>query len=326
MRTKAVYVAVSGEADVYFEQAWVSAWSLKHYNPEMEVECVVDPDTYDQVMGCYRRQALSVIDRLVRIEVPAQYGKKERSRWLKTSLRRHVSGDFLFIDTDTVICDSLEEVDSLLGDVLMVKDNHCLLTESFERKYIARDLTAMTGRRFEEDVYYNSGVIFSRDNSAGSMFFEKWHENWKKYLAIGVSNDQPSLAVTNRDLPTILDLGDVYNCQIRSSLRFFYKAKILHFFNSSQTLNLPHPFYTDEVYRFMKQAQGLNEVTQEMVLECKSQFYLDTFVLGGEERAMRDEYPAILLRELKEHHARSYKMLCSVSRFIFCFLQLFKHK
>ena len=61
---------------------WVGKidWELKHYNPEMEVECVVDPDTYDQVMGCYRRQALSVIDRLVRVEVPAQFGKKERSK------------------------------------------------------------------------------------------------------------------------------------------------------------------------------------------------------------------------------------------------------
>ena len=326
MRTKAVYVVVSGEADVYFEQAWVSAWSLKHYNPEMEVECVVDPDTYNQVMESYRREALSVIDRLVRVEVPAQFGQKERSRWLKTSVRHHVSGDFLFIDTDTVVCDSLKEVDSLLGDVCMVRDHHCLLSKSSEGKYILRQLTAMTGQRFEEDAYYNSGVIFSRDNGAGSMFFEKWHENWKKYLAKGVSNDQPSLAVTNQELPTILDLDDVYNCQIRFSLRFFYKAKILHFFNSSQTLNLPHPFYTEEVYKSVRQMHGLTEALKMELLDCKSQFYLNTFILGGEELSMRNEHPAILLRELKVHHSWLYRMLCSVSRLSFCILQLLKRK
>ena len=326
MRTKAVYVVVSGEADVYFEQAWVSAWSLKHYNPEMEVECVVDPDTYDQVMESYRREALSVIDRLVRVEVPAQFGKKERSRWLKTSLRRHVSGDFLFIDTDTVVCDSLKEVDSLLGDVRMVRDHHCLLSESFEGKYIVRELMAMTGKPFEEDVYYNTGVIFSRDTRVGYMFFEKWHENWKKYLKQGIANDQPSLAVTNHAQHVVLDLDDVYNCQIRFSLRYFYKARILHFFNNSQTLNLPHPFYNEELYRKVKQAQGLSDEVQKVVLECKSQFYLKTFVLGGEECAMRDEYPAILLRELKVYHVLLYRMCCFFSRLLLCFLLLLRRK
>ena len=197
MRTKAVYVVVSGETDVYFEQAWVSAWSLKHYNPGMEVECVVDPDTYDQVMGCYRRQALSVIDRLVRVEVPAQLGKKERSRWLKTSLRRHVEGDFLFIDTDTIVCDSLRDLDSLAGDVMMVRDHHCPFSEMTDAKYILQGIENTLGSRFTEDDYYNSGVIYTKDTPASHAFFEAWHAQWKEFHKQGVHTDQCSLAVLN---------------------------------------------------------------------------------------------------------------------------------
>ena len=323
MRTKAVYVVVSGEADVYFEQAWVSAWSLKHYNPGMEVECVVDPDTYDQVMGCYRKWALSVIDHLVRVEVPSHYSKKERSRWLKTSLRRHVKGDILFIDTDTIVCESLQEVDQLSGDVLMVKDHHCLLSDSFEGKGIAQQISNMTEQCFQEENYYNSGVIFSRDTKLSHAFYEKWHEIWQKYLAKGVSNDQPALAVTNQELSTILDLDDVYNCQIRFTLRFFYRAKILHFFNSAHTLNVAHPFYSEEIYEKVKENQGLSDELQNLVLDCKSQFYLKTCVLGGDVYAMWYDYPAFLLRELKENHAWLYKIVRFASRiFLIIILQI----
>ena len=36
MKTKAVYVVVSKESDIYLEQAWVSAYSLKCYKTDNE--------------------------------------------------------------------------------------------------------------------------------------------------------------------------------------------------------------------------------------------------------------------------------------------------
>lgn len=314
MRTKAVYVAVSGEADVYFEQAWVSAWSLKHYNPEMEVECVVDPDTYDQVMGSYRRQALSVIDRLVRVEVPAQFGKKERSRWLKTSVRQHVEGDFLFIDTDTIVCDSLRDLESLEDDVMMVKDHHCPLSEMSDARWIIKGIEKASGSRYTEVDYYNSGVIYTKDTPAAHAFFEAWHTQWKEYHKKGVHLDQCSLAVLNARVHTIKDLDDIYNCQIHLSVRFLHRARIVHFFNNQSPQNRAHPFDTSEVYLQVKREQTLSPAVRQMALDCKSLFYSQTYILGGEERVMYDDYVCRLLREMVVRCPWLYSLINLVSR------------
>lgn len=326
MRTKAVYVVVSGEADVYFEQAWVSAWSLKHYNPGMEVECVVDPDTYDQVMESYRREALSVIDRLVRVEVPAQFGKKERSRWLKTSMRQHVKGDFLFIDTDTIVCDSLQDLDNLEDDVMMVKDHHCPLSEMTDAKYIIQGIENTLGSRFTEDDYYNSGVIYTKDTPASHAFFEAWHTQWKEYHKKGVHSDQCSLAVLNARVHTIKDLDDIYNCQIRLSVRFLHRAKIVHFFNNQSPQNRVHPFDTNEVYLQVKKDRKLTPAFQQMVLDCKSLFYSQTYILGGEERMMYDDYACRLLRETVVKCPLLYSIVNKVSRVLLIAYLAYKRK
>lgn len=326
MRTKAVYVVVSGETDVYFEQAWVSAWSLKHYNPGMEVECVVDPDTYDQVMGSYRRQALSVIDRLVRVEVPAQYGKKERSRWLKTSVRRHVGGDFLFVDTDTIVCDSLRELDSLAGDVMMVRDHHCPFSEMTDARYILQGIENVLGSRFTEDDYYNSGVIYTKDTPASHAFFEAWHAQWKEFHKQGVHTDQCSLAVLNAKVHAIQDLDDIYNCQIRLSVRFLHRAKIVHFFNNQCPQNSVHPFDSSEVYKQVKKERTLSPAFQQAVLDCKSLFYTQTYILGGEERVMYDDYACRLLRETVVKSPWLYSLINKVSRALLVAYLALKHK
>ncbi|MFX4681913.1 hypothetical protein ABTB34_20895, partial [Acinetobacter baumannii] len=51
------------------------------------------------------------------VDVPGCYGKTERSRFIKTTIRKHVDGDFLFIDTDTVVCRELVPPDCELGMV-----------------------------------------------------------------------------------------------------------------------------------------------------------------------------------------------------------------
>ena len=326
MRTKAVYVVVSGEADVYFEQAWVSAWSLKHYNPEMEVECVVDPETYDQVMGCYRRQALSVIDRLVRVEVPAHYSKKERSRWLKTSVRQHVKGDFLFIDTDTIVCDSLRDLDDLEDEVMMVKDHHCPISLMTDAKYIKEGIEKTFGIPYTEDAYYNSGVIYSKDTPSSHAFFEAWHALWKKYDKKGVYTDQCSLAILNAKEHAIKDLDDIYNCQIHLSMRYFHRAKIVHYFNNQPFQNRLHPFDTNEIFKVIKKEQTISNSLQQDIVDYKSLFYTQTYILGGEERNMYDDYACRLLRETVVDCPWFYSFINLVSRALLIAYLAYKRK
>ena len=49
MKTQIVYVLVSSEKDVFLEELWASAWSLRQYEPYVTVNVVVDEPTAKRV-------------------------------------------------------------------------------------------------------------------------------------------------------------------------------------------------------------------------------------------------------------------------------------
>lgn len=92
-----VYVLVSNDKDYYLEQAYVSMFSLKKYNPKAQIYVVADQDTVDGIKSNSIRQNLSVyVDSFISVDFDKTVGLKERSRFLKTTLRKHVDGDFCF--------------------------------------------------------------------------------------------------------------------------------------------------------------------------------------------------------------------------------------
>ncbi len=96
------------------EQLWVSVTSLRMYNPETTVVLLMDKITYEGLIG-YRAKLLDLIDEAIVVPTPEGYSQKEMSRHIKTTARQWVKGDFLFIDTDTVIAGDLSDVDKLEG-------------------------------------------------------------------------------------------------------------------------------------------------------------------------------------------------------------------
>ena len=116
MKTKIVYAVSSDEQDIYLEQTVLSVFSLKRHNPDAVVEFVVDERTDKTIVG-KRELILQYVNKKIVVEVPESYDKKQTSRFLKTNLRQYIDGDFLFIDSDTVIADSLADIDSFDGDI-----------------------------------------------------------------------------------------------------------------------------------------------------------------------------------------------------------------
>ena len=116
MQTKIIYTLVSENSDYYLEQALISVYSLRKHNPEATVELVVDKDTAATLVE-KRSKIKEYVTSIVEIDVPREYDKKRRSRFLKTNLRQLVKGDYLFIDCDTVICGKLDEIDAFDGDL-----------------------------------------------------------------------------------------------------------------------------------------------------------------------------------------------------------------
>ena len=112
MKTKIVYVLISSENDLYLEQAWLSLYSLRLHNPTTHVSVLVDESTQSSLVG--KREGFKKLPtEIIVIDTPKDYTPVQRSRYIKTTARKYISGDFLFIDTDTIITDRLDELDSL---------------------------------------------------------------------------------------------------------------------------------------------------------------------------------------------------------------------
>ena len=103
MKTKIVYVVISTDNDIYLEQAWISAYSVKYYNPTAFITFVTDEDTYKGIVSSDRKNILQIVDEIIPIPLEKGLSNMKRSRWIKTNLRNLIKGDFLFIDTDLEI-------------------------------------------------------------------------------------------------------------------------------------------------------------------------------------------------------------------------------
>ncbi|GHT86405.1 hypothetical protein FACS1894137_11940 [Spirochaetia bacterium] len=120
---KYVYVLVSDESDYYFEQALMSITSLKMQMPAGFVVLLID-DITEKTLSGKRRDILELVDELKVVEIESKFNKKARSRWLKTTMREHIQGDFLYIDCDTVIAEDLSDIAKLDIELGGVPDSH----------------------------------------------------------------------------------------------------------------------------------------------------------------------------------------------------------
>ena len=252
MKTPILYVLTSSENDLYLEELWVSLFSLHYFNKEVTVKVLSDESTAKRIKA--RPELCAMIDDLYPVDVPQDYPAKERSRFIKTNIRNLVEGDFLFIDTDTVICAPLDEVDNLtVKNIGMVPELHGPFKEHLTYNYTVAD----TNRIFDTDTsdspyWFNSGCMLVRDNTFTHEFFRKWQENWK-YSAFKKNNssDQRALLKTDHDYGYVIEcIPDVYNAQIAMSLKWFYEAKIVHFwhFRKFFTPNMDFsPFFSHQI-------------------------------------------------------------------------------
>lgn len=124
MKTKLVYVLTCAAEAYYIEQALMSIYTARHYNPEAQIILITD-DLTDGLLCGTRGQLLRYITEKVVVPFEdASLSMMYRSRWLKTSVRGLISGDFLFIDTDTIINGSLASIDFCGANVAAVWESH----------------------------------------------------------------------------------------------------------------------------------------------------------------------------------------------------------
>lgn len=267
MKTKIVYVCVSDDLDTYLEQTFVSIYSLRKYNPDAFVEIVVDKVTEATFIG-KRAKIKELVSSITAVDVPLEFSKRQRSRYLKTNLRNLVTGDFLYLDTDTIIQNSLDEIDDLNCNVAAVREYNKIQSFTKNEGWMY-SLAAKAGLEtvLDNEPYFNSGVMFVRDAPQACQLYSNWYECWGKTTEKGVDTDQTSLCWANKLSGSIIEfLDNSWNCLINFyGINYEKTAKVIHY-----TYELKNSRYVlsrlKGVFEDFKKTGDFSTVIEEIIL------------------------------------------------------------
>lgn len=249
---KYLYVCTSSQRDLFLEQTFASIVSLKQKIPKAFVVLLIDNCT-EQTLSDGRERIKDLVDELVVRNLDANLSGKVRSRILKTSMRNCVDGDFLYIDSDTVILEDLSEIENVPCDLGGVQDSHVSLSKNpmLQKKNHLKELSKLNSDKafLTCEIYINSGVLFVRDVPKNRDFFRLWNKYYLEFLKKeNISQDQPTLALVNYLMGfPIYELNGKWNCQLNYGASFYWKVKILHYFSS---VNIPGA--VQEIYELIR--------------------------------------------------------------------------
>lgn len=314
MSLKFVYALISGNGDCYTEQTLVSIYTLRRHNPEAHIALVTDNDTIASLTG-NRAQIKEYADEIIAVNLPTELSPVQRSRYIKTSLRQNVDGDFLYIDNDTIVIaplDDLEKSDCEMAAVLdlhSTDNNSRKLKEYMEITHNDSLTKVMDG---EGDIrYFNGGVLFVRDTEATHRLYADWHRIWnEERVKYGVDIDQPSFAQANIANDCLIkEMDGRYNCQISTpnAKRHLVSARIIHYFHSSQN----EQFYIYEVLKRIKM-EGLTAELQK-IIDSPDFFLSGWSMLDDTERRVYELPMSVLGRKL----ARDYPWSNKIAKFVY---------
>lgn len=280
MKTKIVYTLHATKDFLFMEECWASAYSLRQFHPDASVYLIVDSQTYKYVSRY--AEFCNLFTEIVSVEAPDHYGRKEKSRELKTKCRLFVKGPMLFLDNDTIICKPLDELDYLTCDIAAVPEVHLPLLEMpFSPLETLKDAFGIDGS--DSKFYFNSGVIFAADNDRTRAFFKKWNENWTySCFEKGISQDEPAFLKTNREFGNMIHkLPDIYNAQVQMSLKYFADAAILHWWHMNFIEDQSYsPYFSKEVYKKIRKEGTINTEIKALITNAKQSFVSPTMPVG----------------------------------------------
>ncbi len=94
------YVLTSSGTDLYAQMTLISASLSRKLYPDAQIVILVDEITDDNLIKC-DSPLIKLANRIIRVETGIEK-TAPRSRFVKTSVRQLVEGDFVYIDTDAL--------------------------------------------------------------------------------------------------------------------------------------------------------------------------------------------------------------------------------
>lgn len=283
MKTQIVYALTASPNDLFLQETWASVYSLRLYEHDRDVKVLCNKPTADYI----RRfpELVALFTEIIVVDVPEDYGQDYCSRVIKTSIRQHISGKFLYVDTDTIFAGSLEYIDELTCDVAAVPEFNVPASDYYFRDtYIGK-----VRRFFNIDVsdaprLHNGGVIYAADTPMAHEFYKRWYDNWYDSAVVrrcGVA-DQPPLMKADKDMGYIVaELPSEYNCQMAMCIEHFFEARIIHYIHF-YLLPAPHnPFIDKSIYKQIKCDGAVTETTAKIIRNPKSAFKTPSAIVDG---------------------------------------------
>ncbi|MDD6962865.1 MAG: hypothetical protein PUI64_08235 [Treponema succinifaciens] len=230
------YILSSTPNDTFYEQTVISVMTLRNVMPNANVYILVDEDT--KATFTEKRTLLEKYNvNIVTVGVPKEFNNRDRSRFIKTSMNRYLPKDFIYIDIDTIICDSLETIPTNY-DVGMVLNRHMKTSESPVKEFFEKNAKDLGWHHSFDDKHFNGGFMSVRGSEKSDALFKLWHELWQesRLKTNGTVFDQTSLNEANYRLNgAITEIDGIWNCQINRNCRcmpYIHDAKVLHLFTN----------------------------------------------------------------------------------------------
>lgn len=280
LKMKYVYVLTSTPKDLYYEQAVMSAFSLRHYMPDAQIIVLVDNKTKASFTEENKRLALSeYATEIITIDFEDSVPNVDRSRLIKTSIPEYVDGSFLYIDCDTIICDDLSDIENVPYETAGVLDLHCNLDQHVHNKYfLKRDKTlGFTGTK-ALNGNINGGLLLCKNHDFAKELFKSWNELWK-YSAYEKNDKHDQACLNEANVRTGMKIGlidGIWDCQLaHGGLAFLKNAKIIHYFSSEYGAKNYISYYKlgdKALHQRIKEAGSIPDDIKAMILDPKFQF------------------------------------------------------
>jgi hypothetical protein len=229
-----VFAITSQGNDFFSAMTRVAIASIRLSNPGFIVTVACDNET-DMAMKLKGDLLLEEVDQWEVINTPPG-NSNFRNRFVKTSLRSIIKGQFLFLDSDILVRGNLSPIFKIDADIAGAR-NHS--KELFKDQVWVKDQEILDKMNWQvsDKVYINGGVMFYNDTPKAYQFAETWHKKWSEVRnSTNSYRDQPALNASLKEInPKIQILDDKYNAQIKTNPGVAWDAVIWHYYSSVET-------------------------------------------------------------------------------------------
>ena len=229
---KYAYVVCSTVDGHFAEMAAISAASLQRTNPGARIIVVTDRETL--ATGTPGLAAMRSLGATILVSDAVQPSIIERSRYIKVKLRSLVDGDYVYLDSDTLILKDISAVWNMDAEIAGAEDldpngRPYLMSEDHRHAYKAMGWEALTQN------HVNTGVLLIRDTVPVRTMMDQFYRDWLEYRRVtGKVNDQPTFNHTLRASEVrFRALPSAYNAQLVYDPRIATGAKVVHVFSGN---------------------------------------------------------------------------------------------